>query len=134
MLSNEIHKSWPIMHFERPIKLKSKNTLKKVFLYQFQCKWVSRIKEVKCYRMKSISPGRSFIFSDLYYFNPKKREKSENDQFQWMWVYRIKHVKCYRMKSISPGRSFIFSNLYYFNQKNMKKWKWPISVKVDFSD
>ncbi len=90
---------------------------------QFQWKWVYRIKHVKCYRMKSISPVRLWILSDLNHFNPKIHEKSENDQFQWTWVYRIKHVKCYRMKSISPFRLWIIIALSYFDLKIHEKLK-----------
>ncbi len=31
---------------------------------------------------ESISPDRLWILSDLYYFNAKVHDKSENDQFQ----------------------------------------------------
>ncbi len=71
--------------------------------------------------MKSISPVRLWILSDLYHFNPKIHEQNENDQFQRKRVYRIKHVKCYRMKSISPVRLWILSDLYHFNPKIHEK-------------
>ncbi len=124
MLSNEIHKSCPIMDFKCSILLKaqiheiSENC-------EFQWKWVYRIKPVKCYRMKSISPVRLWNLSALYYFNPQIHEKSENCQFQWKWVYRIKPVKCYRMKCIRPVRLWILSALYYSRLKYMKKVKIP---------
>ncbi len=71
--------------------------------------------------MKYISPVRLWILSDLYYFNPKIHEKSENDEFQLKWVYRIKHVKCYRKKSMSSVRLWILSDLYYFNPETHEK-------------
>ncbi len=71
--------------------------------------------------MKSISPVRLWILSDLYYLSPKIHEKSENDQLKLMWVYRIEHVKCYRIKSISPVRLWILSAQYYFNPQIHEK-------------
>ncbi len=63
---------------------------------------------------ESISAVRLCILSDLYYFNPKIREKSENDQFQWKWVYGIKHVKCYgiRIHRSCPIVDFKWSILF----------------------
>ncbi len=71
--------------------------------------------------MKCISPVRLRILSDLYYFNPKVHEKSENDHFQSQWVYRIKHVKCYRMKSISLDRLCIMSAVFHLDPKIHRK-------------
>ncbi len=68
MVSNEIHKSCPIMDFKCTTLPSGSNTY--------------RIKHVKCYRMKSTSPVRLWILSALYYFNPQIHEKSENCQFQ----------------------------------------------------
>ncbi len=31
---------------------------------------------------ESVRPARLWILSDLYYFNPKRHDKSENDQCQ----------------------------------------------------
>ncbi len=88
--------------------------------------------------MKSISPIQLWIFIDIYYFNPKIHEKSENDQFQLKWVYPIKHDKCYRMKTLSIVRLWILSDLYYFNPKIHEKiendqfqLKWVYRIKHD---
>ncbi len=56
--------------------------MKNVKIINFIESKVYRIKHVKRYRMYSICPDRLWILTDLYYFNARIHDKSENDQFQ----------------------------------------------------
>ncbi len=134
MLSNEIHKSCPIMDFKCFILLWAWNTRKKWKLSISMKAGLSDLPR-EMPRMKSICPVRLWILSALYYFKPQIHEKSENYHFQWKWVYRIKHVKFYRIKSISPVRLRILSALYYFKPQMHEKsenyqfqWKWVYRI------
>ncbi len=55
--------------------------MKKSENYQFELKWVNWIKNVKCNRMKSISPVRLWILSALYYFKPQIHKKVKINNF-----------------------------------------------------
>ncbi len=56
--------------------------MKKVKRMNFNEEWLNRIKQIKCYRMKSISPVLLWILNALYYFKPQIHEKSEHYQFE----------------------------------------------------
>ncbi len=105
--------------------------MKKVKMINFNDNGFITLSTSNAIEWESISPPRIWILSNLFNFNPKIHEKSENDQFQWKFVYLIMHVKFHRMKSIGPVRIWILSDLYNFNPKiheisenDQFQWKW----------
>ncbi len=81
MLSNDTHMSSPIMSLSALYYFKF-NKNENWEKYEFQWKWVYRIKHVKCYRMIPICPVQLWILSALDYLIYNIHENWEKNEFQ----------------------------------------------------